>query len=162
MPPYVTTLKAVSAELVGRPPSDAERTAHDLPALARALAASEEHAALLARGGGMPEAVLTGTPAALAAHPVGTVSPDGPALVGDDGWLQMLGDTNDVAAQATGTYVLPSGWAAAWEALIARHHAVARRIGARVAHLMVPDRVPLLRSSFPGLASRWARARSSC
>lgn len=141
MPPYVTTLDAVAAALAGRPPTAAERDAHDLPALARALATSAEHA----------EAVLAGTPAALAAHPVGSHSRDGVVRVGTEGWVHLVGDTNQVLAQFAGTYPLPSGWGESWEALVTHHHAVARRLGASAVHIFIPERLPFVRSSCPGL-----------
>ena len=143
--PYVITPEEVSEALLGRGPTGAERAAHDgnLPALVRALAAGP--------GEGSGSAVLAGTPAAGAVHPVGSESPDGVARVGTDGWLCMVGDSNDSVAQATGTYPLEPGWAAAWEALVAGHHALATRRGARVAHILIPDRMPVIRSRCCGL-----------
>jgi len=82
---------------VGRDPTNEERALVPV-GLARRLAESEEHAALVG-----PDVTLVGSQSALRANPPGMTSEDGVARVGDGGRLFLVGGSNDPIAQMAGT-----------------------------------------------------------
>lgn len=81
--------------------------------------------------------------------PPGTWSDDEAAVVGHDGWLFLGRGNNLVLAQYRGEVDLPDDWMALWTDGVAIRRAGAAAIGAAFLGVVVPDKLTVLRSSFP-------------
>lgn len=86
---------------------------------------------------------------AFAAHPTGSTSPDGEVVVGKDGWLFLVGGSNAVLKQHQPGMPLAAGWHAEWAETIATRVKDAARLGARLAMVVVPDKLSVLQHKLP-------------
>lgn len=81
--------------------------------------------------------------------PPGTVSDDGVAIVGHEGWLLLNGGNNDVLGQHTGAYELDPDWLERWRRLIEHRIRSAGELGVDLAMLMLPDKLTVYERHFP-------------
>ncbi|GAA5170311.1 hypothetical protein GCM10025770_33040 [Viridibacterium curvum] len=72
--------------------------------------------------------------------PVGTVSDDGVAVVGQKGWLYVSGGSNHWHEQYTGTRNLSAAQVTQWQTLLANRQQLFSRMGMQYLHLTVPDK----------------------
>jgi alginate O-acetyltransferase complex protein AlgJ len=162
-------VKAVFTEFLGRTPSPSDLAAGmamgSVRALLDAVLASEEYAARLqcrrAEAGeddGGPY-VNCWTPE-LASHTreVGSISPDGVAIVGEEGHLFLIGGTNENFAVFRGERPMAETWLPRWRTLVSERRKEARASGRALACLVVPDKIAVYADRFP-LPLHAARAR---
>lgn len=90
-------------------------------------------------------------------HPVGTHSPDGMAVVGHEGWLFLATGSNAIVEQFDGRVQMESDWLEGWTRLVARRRAAVDQLGARMAILVVPDKLAILERHFPVSLERTSR-----
>ncbi len=136
--------------LLGREPSAREledARGRDLHDVARRIATSREARKRL--GSGQVDALLAGSEPAVSTHPPGTASPDGVAVVGHDGWLFIAHGANDFVRQVAGEMPLTDTAIAAWTSLLLAQQDAAERSGARLAQLVIPDKLALYGDLFP-------------
>lgn len=97
-----------------------------------------------------PAAVNTYHPdlAEFAAQP-GTRSDDGIAIVGHEGMLFLCGGTNANLGQYVGAVEMAPDWLAEWQKVIRHRAAKASELGARLAQLVVPDKLAVYEESYP-------------
>jgi alginate O-acetyltransferase complex protein AlgJ len=78
-----------------------------------------------------------------------TVEPESKVLPGQDGYLFLTNDTNQVQSQIEGAYVLPKRQIWATAAIHAARSALCTLSGARYDHIVIPDREVVLRRHLP-------------
>lgn len=150
---------AVYRQLLERDPSDDEVRAQladtpDLEALLRIALDSEERAervrqrALLAAR--KPTVVNAYHPDLAEWWPApGTLSADGVAIVGREGWLFLCGGTNANLAQHLGETELAPDWPDQWRAVVRHREAEAAKLGVTTALLVVPDKLAVYEDHYP-------------
>jgi alginate O-acetyltransferase complex protein AlgJ len=152
-------VRATYRELLDREPRPAELDAQvaacpTLPELRDLVHGSEEYEARLrARGEAAPAdrpRVNVWHPELAAwTHPPGTVSADGVAIVGHEGWLFVAGGQNSTLAQYRGEDPPCAAWLDAWTAgLDVRRHE-ASELGIALACIVVPDKLAIEEEHFP-------------
>jgi hypothetical protein len=82
-------------------------------------------------------------------HPPGTVSADGVAIVGHEGWLFIRSGTNSTLEQHRGERPPSAAWLDAWSAGLALRRREARELGIDLACLVVPDKLAICEEHFP-------------
>jgi hypothetical protein len=82
-------------------------------------------------------------------HPPGTVSADGIAVVGHEGWLFIKTGTNSTLAQHRGENPPPAAWLDAWAAGLEVRRREADALGVTLASLVVPDKLAIHEEQFP-------------
>ncbi len=82
-------------------------------------------------------------------RPLGTVSPDGLAIVGRSGHLFIYGGTNDNVTAQRGEVQMPATWMGEWQALVRERAAEARRAGRHLVCLVVPEKIAVYADCFP-------------
>jgi hypothetical protein len=155
---------AIYKQVLGRTPSEPEIEEQlaanpDLDALLRLALDSEEYAARLrevdmetARD---PTLVNVFHPDLAAwAHPPGTKSGDGSAIVGHQGCLFLYGGANANLEQFLGTTRRGLGWLEAWRALVGRRAEEMRELGVASALLVVPDKLAVHEDLYPEALER--------
>jgi alginate O-acetyltransferase complex protein AlgJ len=80
---------------------------------------------------------------------VGSISPDGVAIVGGEGHLFLCGGSNNNLAMYRGEIDMASDWAARWRELVDRRFADARAAGRALCCLVVPDKLSVYADLFP-------------
>lgn len=89
--------------------------------------------------------------AALYDRPPGSLSADQVAITGADGWQFIANGSNAWEQQYLGQVRLGDEALGQWQAVFARRQQAARAIGARFAHLVVPEKQALLpQARWPG------------
>lgn len=89
--------------------------------------------------------------------PPGTRSADGIAVVGHEGWLFLASGTNAIVDQFTGAKKMAPGWLKGWSRLMERRQAAVRTLGARMAMLILPDKLAVLEEHYPRALHRTTR-----
>lgn len=82
-------------------------------------------------------------------HPVGTISPDGVAMVGSEGHLFLCGGSNDNLAMYRGELPLTHDWLERWRALVAERQLDASRLNCATCLLVIPDKLAVYHDLFP-------------
>jgi hypothetical protein len=82
-------------------------------------------------------------------HPVGLVSDDEVAIVGEQGMLFLRGGTNENLSQFLGEAELEPGWLEGWQTLLERRRTDAAAMGASFVGLVVPDKLAVYREAYP-------------
>ncbi|MEA2201816.1 MAG: hypothetical protein QOI89_2412 [Solirubrobacteraceae bacterium] len=149
-------VEAVFAEFLGRPASPEDvriwMAGGSLRALLDGVLGSEEYASrLAARDMGAGESFMNCWIPGLErfSRPVGSISPDGVAIVGRHGHLFLYGGSNDNLAMYRGQVAMASDWLEQWRVLGAErlNHAVAA--GISLCCLVVPDKLAVYADLFP-------------
>lgn len=83
-------------------------------------------------------------------RPVGEVSEDGVAIVGEQGHLFIHGGSNNNVASHRGESPLPPNWLDSWRSLVTDRVAHAQRTGRSLAMLVVPEKLAVCGELFPG------------
>lgn len=83
------------------------------------------------------------------AHPPGTRSEDGAAIVGREGCLFLSGGTNANLDQYLGAAQMGPGWLEGWRGTIARRADEMRALGVACALLVVPDKLAVYEDLYP-------------
>lgn len=83
------------------------------------------------------------------ARPVGTLSPDGVAIVGRDGHLFLYGGSNDNLAMYRGEIPMAGDWTVQWRDLVDERSQFASERGLGLACLVVPDKLAVYEDHFP-------------
>lgn len=151
---------AVYEQVLGRRPS-AEELSHQLAAhgsVADLLRVALDSAEYAARLGSAPppgprtrqQAVVNVYRPDLAAwtHQPGIRSPDGIAMVGRDGWLFLCSGSNSVVEQFAG-HPMEEGWLEGWRAALRLRAREVAALGARMAFLVVPDKLAVYEPFYP-------------
>ena len=152
-------VRAIYREHLGRVPGDDEialqlrgcRTNADLLAIVHA---SDEYA-LRQRRLGEPEVVerprvnIWHPQLEAWSHPPGTVSADGIAIVGHEGWLFIKSGTNSTLVQHRGENPPSAAWLGAWMDALAVRRREADELGIDLACLVVPDKLAIYEDRFP-------------
>ena len=152
-------VRAIYREHLGRVPGDDEialqlrgcRTSADLLAIVHA---SDEYA-LRMRRLGEPEVVerprvnIWHPQLEAWCHPPGTVSADGIAIVGHEGWLFIKSGTNSTLVQHRGENPPSAAWLDAWVDALAVRRREADELGVDLACLVVPDKLAIYEDRFP-------------
>ncbi|MEA2220493.1 MAG: alginate O-acetyltransferase complex protein AlgJ [Solirubrobacteraceae bacterium] len=82
-------------------------------------------------------------------HPPGTVSEDGTAIVGHEGWLFILSGSNSTLVQHRGENAPPQAWLEAWMRGLAVRRRQAAELGIALSCLIVPDKLAIQEEHFP-------------
>ncbi len=82
-------------------------------------------------------------------RPVGEVSPDGVAIVGERGHLFIYGGTNNNVVSHRGELEMPSRWMDSWRELVGDRLAHARRSERGTVFLVVPEKLAVYPDLFP-------------
>ncbi len=82
-------------------------------------------------------------------QPVGTVSPDGVAMVGAEGHLFLCGGSNDNLATYRGELPMAEDWLGQWRTLMAERQSDAHRLGCATCWLVMPDKLAVYYDLFP-------------
>jgi hypothetical protein len=82
-------------------------------------------------------------------HPPGTLSDDGVAIVGHEGWIFIKSGTNSTLVQHRGEQPPSRAWLDAWMAGLKIRKREARKLGVALACLVVPDKLAILEEHFP-------------
>ena len=77
------------------------------------------------------------------------MSADGVAQVGNEGWLFLVGGTNEILSQYRGEFVFEDDWADRWESALNLRRREADELGAQLVVLLVPDKLPVMAHQFP-------------
>jgi hypothetical protein len=138
--------------LLGRAPAPEELARIQRDGLTHAEVARElvdrpEHR--MRAGRDLDIGLLSGSEAAAEIASRGTASPDGVAVVGDDGWVFIAEGTNAFERQFRGEQVPPEEALLRWEQLLDRHAAAAAAQDIGLAALVVPDKLALYGAQFP-------------
>ncbi|HLM85027.1 MAG TPA: hypothetical protein VK272_02430 [Solirubrobacteraceae bacterium] len=153
-------VEAMFVEFLERRPSEQDLDhwmgVGSLRALIDGVLASEEYAARVARratreGQSAEGPFLNCWVAGLErfARPVGSISPDGVAIVGERGHLFIHGGSNNNLAMHRGEAPLASGWSAQWRELVEERIAQARAADRALCCLVVPDKLAVYGDLFP-------------
>lgn len=70
-------------------------------------------------------------------------------LPGEDGWLFLHGDSNDVIAQHTGTYDPDRRWERSWARILRRRARLMRRLGPQWVFCVSPDKEAVYADKLP-------------
>ena len=156
--PHVSpeTAHALFRFLLGRAPSAGELEARTAPGhphwmLVADLLRSPEHLEHAARAE-QPVAARVNTwipELAPFCHLPGTPSPDGVAVVGQEGMLFLRQGANAALDHFRGVAELPDDWEASWRALAETRRAQAAAAGAQLGMLVVPDKLAVESARFP-------------
>lgn len=152
-------VRAIYRELLEREPGGAEIEAQlagcrTLGELLQVVRASEEYEMRLRKRG---EPVVVQRPRVniwhpdLAAwtHPPGTVSADGIAIVGHEGWIFIKSGSNSTLVQHRGENAPSAAWLDAWMAGLEVRRREASALGIELARLIVPDKLAIEEEHFP-------------
>lgn len=82
-------------------------------------------------------------------HPPGLKSADRVALMGREGVLFFVEGTNGNIEHFLGRAPLPAGWAESWEEAVRTRREGAARLGAKLAMVVVPDKLAVHAERFP-------------
>ncbi len=138
-------------ELLDREPSR-EEVAHQQAAAAAwqdvlmAIVRSDEYAALVPAATPAPERVVNIHIPDLAkyGHLPGRRSADEVAEIGSDGFVFLIGGTNEILSQHRPGYRFEPGWREQWQQVIASRRAQAAELGVTYRMVLVPDKVTVL------------------
>lgn len=150
---------SVYQEFLERTPGPAEISAQmaacpTLAVLLRIVHASDEYA-VRQRAGGRPAPAEVGRvnvwhpDLAAWTHPPGTLSVDGVAIVGHEGWMFIRGGSNAMVEQYRGAETPPAGWLEAWRLRLEERTREAAHMRIRLAGLVVPDKLLIHEEHFP-------------
>lgn len=157
------TVRTLYRRLLGREPAEAEvshqmATTASLSDLLDVIVDSTEYARRLAvpREAPRAPAVVNSFHHELAAwtHPPGTRSLDGMAVVGRSGHLFLVSGTNAVLDQFLGRQTMTSAWLHGWTRAIEARRTAASALGARLAIVVVPDKLGIHEDLFPEALER--------
>lgn len=152
---------SVYRQVLGRVPGDAEIDGHlaagvdSLDRMLRLALDSEEFDQRMRQrarrtGALEPTHVNTFHPdLAGSGFPPGTRSDDGVAIVGQEGWLFLLGGTNDLLSHYTGAVQPSPDWLGRWQRLLEHRVESARALGIDLAMQMLPDKLAVYEEHFP-------------
>lgn len=152
---------SVYRQVLGRTPSEDEvahqlATMPTLDAMLRVALDSDEYAARLEREQGLrpvrpaPTVVNAFHPdLAEWGHRPGTVSEDGTAVVGREGWLFLSGGSNANLSQYVGEAHMEAGWLEQWREVVRRREAEIHALGAVSALVVVPDKLAVYEEQYP-------------
>jgi len=82
-------------------------------------------------------------------RPPGELSPDGVAIVGEQGHLFIYGGSNDNVRSHRGEVQMGAGWLDSWRSLTAERHEQAARAGRKLAFAVVPEKLAVYEDAFP-------------
>jgi alginate O-acetyltransferase complex protein AlgJ len=82
-------------------------------------------------------------------RPLGTVSQDGVAVVGERGHLFLYGGSNDNLAMYRGEIAMAPEWLEGWQELVHGRREQARSAGRAICCLVVPDKLAVYSDLFP-------------
>ncbi|MCU1489208.1 MAG: hypothetical protein JWM85_613 [Acidimicrobiaceae bacterium] len=149
-------VEAVFLEFLGRPASPEDvriwMAGGSLRAFVDGVLASEEYASRrAARAAGAGETFLNCWIPGLErfSRPVGSMSPDGVAIVGGDGHLFLHGGSNHNLAMYRGEVAMASDWLERWRVLGAERLGHAQAAGISLCCLVVPDKLGVYGDLFP-------------
>lgn len=77
-------------------------------------------------------------------HPAGSRSADSVAEIGRDGWVFLVGGTNEVLSQRTGSFALEPGWTEQWARVMATRTRQSAELGIECLTVLVPDKVTVV------------------
>lgn len=142
-------IDAAAATLLGRPPQPGDARPAGEPTLREvvdAIVGGEAHRDAVQRG---EAAAMTGSAVAESVLPPGTLSPDGVAIVGENGWIYIAHGANDFVRQYRGELPLSDEGLAAWAALLDDRIAAAAQLGVPLVCLAVPDKLSIHPEHYP-------------
>jgi alginate O-acetyltransferase complex protein AlgJ len=152
-------VEAVFLEFLGRTASPKDvaiwMEVGSLRALLDGVLASDEYAACLTRrsveGDDRSGPFLNCWTPGLEAfsRPIGSLSPDGVAMVGENGHLFLCGGSNNNLAMYRGEVAMPSDWCAQWRRLVSERLAHAQARCRSMCCLVVPDKLAVYSDLFP-------------
>lgn len=150
---------SVFTQVLGRVPDEREvqerlATGESLDDLLRMVLDSEEYAAKLREvraESSLDHAVVNVFHPDLAewGPSPGTLSDDGAAIVGREGWLFLCGGTNSNLGQHLGTVATTPGWLGEWRELIGSREALAHELGVASTLLVIPDKLAVYGGRYP-------------